>query len=492
MIANSEKIKLIFGLKVRQLRQEKGINLSTLAERSGVSVSYLNEIESGKKYPKSDKILALAKALEADYDTLVSMKLSKKLQPVAELLNSPILQELPLELFGIQPTDLLEILAQAPARFSAFINTIIEISRSYGMRVEQFFVSALRSFQEIHDNYFPEIEEAAESFLKEAGVQTVSADLLKNVLEQRFGYVIEAFDEASHPDLANLRSVFLPNQHKLLVHRGLTSEQRAFTFGREVGYQVMKLEQRPLVSSVLEVESFEEMLNNFRGSYFSGALLMPQQMLADALNDFFRQPNWDSGRFLDLISRFQATPEMFLRRITSVLTSRFGINQLFFIRFDNVAGENFFALSKELHLAKLHNPHATLREHYCRRWVSLTILQELADLQTNNTWDGQPLCRAQISEYENSDNRYLVISLAKPSPPKANMNSSVSIGFAIDNNLKGLVRFLDDPALLRRTVAETCERCGVLDCQERSASPLILQKQVRIKQVSEAVKRLNR
>ena len=87
MSLNNEKVKLIFGLKLKQLRQDKGIQLSELADRAGFSVSYLNEIEKGKKYPKADKIFALARAIETDYDTLVSMKLSKKLEPIEELLN---------------------------------------------------------------------------------------------------------------------------------------------------------------------------------------------------------------------------------------------------------------------------------------------------------------------------------------------------------------------------------------------------------------------
>ncbi|MBD0255410.1 MAG: helix-turn-helix transcriptional regulator, partial [Cytophagales bacterium] len=164
MPSNSEKVRLIFGLKLKQLRQDKGIPLNVLADRAGFSVSYLNEIEKGKKYPKSDKIFALAKALDTDYDTLVSMKLGKKLEPITELLNSNILQELPLELFGIDLSNLLELLSDAPAKVSSFIHTIIEISRSYGMNVEQFYFSALRSYQELHDNYFPDIEAAADGF----------------------------------------------------------------------------------------------------------------------------------------------------------------------------------------------------------------------------------------------------------------------------------------------------------------------------------------
>ncbi len=67
-------IKLIFGLKLKQLRQDKNLSLSELAVKSGLSVSYLNEIESGKKYPKADKIAVLSEALNVNYDKLVSLK----------------------------------------------------------------------------------------------------------------------------------------------------------------------------------------------------------------------------------------------------------------------------------------------------------------------------------------------------------------------------------------------------------------------------------
>jgi XRE family transcriptional regulator, fatty acid utilization regulator len=75
------------------------------------------------------------------------------------------LTELPFEIFGISPADLLELLSDAPTKLSAFISTIIEIGRSYNMSVEQFYFAVLRSYQEMHDNYFPEIEEEVDRFL---------------------------------------------------------------------------------------------------------------------------------------------------------------------------------------------------------------------------------------------------------------------------------------------------------------------------------------
>jgi hypothetical protein len=89
------------------------------------------------------------------------------------------------------------------------------------------------------------------------------------------------------------------------------------------------------------------------------------------------------------------------------------------------------------------------------------------------------LCKAQVSEYIDTNNHYFVMSLAKPSPPNKKMNSSITLGFAIDDNLRSMAQFLNDPALPRRKVNETCERCGAVDCAERMKPPLVLEKNIR-------------
>ena len=127
---SDQKVRLIFGLKLKQLRHDRNLSLKELAEVCGISVSYLNEIEKGKKYPKSEKIVALAHALEVPYDEMVSLKLGKTLAPVNELLNSEILNELPLDVFGVNLENLVEIISNAPIKVSAFISTLISIARN--------------------------------------------------------------------------------------------------------------------------------------------------------------------------------------------------------------------------------------------------------------------------------------------------------------------------------------------------------------------------
>jgi transcriptional regulator with XRE-family HTH domain len=495
MSLNSDKVKIIFGLKIRQLRIDKKLSLSEVATKSNLSISYLNEIEKGKKYPKTEKIMALADAFEVDYDSLVSLKLSKQLEPIAELLNSNILTELPLEIFGIEPSDFIELMSQAPAKISAFISTIIEVSRNYDMRVEQFYFSVLRSYQEMYDNYFDDLEESAQQFRKlfEIGNTTSPNEtLLADILQNFYGYHIEEFTKEAYPDLVSIRSIYDPKTCKLLINRDLSTEQKTFTYGREIGYQFLQLKNRSYISSVIEVESFEQVLNNFRASYFAGAILINKNLLIDRLTYFFASPKWDSSMLLSIMKLFSVTPEVFMHRFTNIVSSHFKIKNLFYLRFNNQIDNDLFYLTKEMHLTKLHTPHGTaMNEHYCRRWMSLTLLKDLENIQKQNGYNAEELlCNAQISEYIDTENNYLVICLAKPSPPNLSMNSSITIGFAVDDNLKSIVNFLSDSSLIHRKVNETCERCGLENCAERMVPPTILKKRQVREKLKEAVAHL--
>ncbi|TAF58644.1 MAG: XRE family transcriptional regulator, partial [Flavobacterium sp.] len=188
---NIEKdyIKLIFGLKLKQARMNKDLSLFGLAKITELSKSYLNEIEKGKKYPKTDKIILLAEKLEVSYDQMVSLKLDNNLAPIGEILKSGVLKEIPLELFGIQEADLIDIIANAPAKVTAFISTIIEIAQHYNLTRESFFLASLRSYQEAHNNYFEELEEKVLLFCKAFHVDVttnISIEELKAILKEEY------------------------------------------------------------------------------------------------------------------------------------------------------------------------------------------------------------------------------------------------------------------------------------------------------------------
>lgn len=491
MALKPENIRLLFGLKLKQLRIDKKLSLSDLSARSGLSVSYINEIEKGKKYPKPDKIKALAKAMEVSTESLTSPKLSKRLEPITELLDSAILTELPLELFGIDPATLLQLLSDAPTKTSAFIGTLIEIARNYNMSVEQFYFSALRTYQEMYDNYFEDLEQEAERFLRDRNIpeeKLLDESYLAAVLTEEYHYTIQTLDDQGHPELDDVRSLMVPKKgyNLLLLNKRLSGVQRTFILGREVGYQFLNLKKRLFTTALVEAESFEQLLNNYFASYFASAILIKRSLLVERLEEFFALETWQPDKLLDIISYFRTTPESFCYRTSNVFPKFFGINQLFFLRFNSYPGHNRFDMTKELHLGRKHYPHTKRDEHYCRRWVGLTILQELAEQPDAR---GKVLCKAEISEYVGTREKYLVISFAKNMAPGIR-NVSVTMGIFLDSASLGKIKFLASPTLASREVAGTCERCDIFSCKVRMAAPVVLQKRNRTELLKNALKAL--
>jgi predicted transcriptional regulator/transcriptional regulator with XRE-family HTH domain len=475
---SEETIRLIMGLKIRHLREERGITLTELGNRTGISVSYLNEIEKGKKHPKPSKAAMIADALGTSYDKLVSLQLDKKLQPIAQLLSSNLLHELQLEHFGLDPMILVEHFAAAPDKLTAILSTIGEMARRSDITLESFYLATLRTYQEMHNNYFPELEEAAENLQHHLHIDPQTADSahLFALLQKEYGIQVD-YDLDQSKGLSSLRSLMIPKKKLLRVNSKLSEEQRCFVAARELAFQYMGVTDRPLTSAWVKIRNFEEVQNNFNASYIAGALLLPQDDMVEQLQGLFRQKKWKPELLEQLVENAGVSPEMFLHRATSILPKFFGIRQLFFLKFEHDVQTGETDLIKEMHLGGLHNPHAKAgREHHCGRWVSLTILHELAALQkqaSTKKW----LTGMQWSEYTGGTNQYLVLSMARSFYPTPARNSSITIGMFMNDALRETIHFLGDKSIPVRTVSNTCERCPVEDCAERRAQPAILQQQ---------------
>jgi transcriptional regulator with XRE-family HTH domain/Zn-dependent peptidase ImmA (M78 family) len=479
MAMNRENLSFILGLKLKQFRQNKGYSLKDLAERTNLSISFLSEIEKGKKYPKPEKIMQLAQALDISFDDLVSLKVNEELNPLTAILESPFIKEFPFQFFGIEPRDVFDLVTDSPNKAGAFIRTFLEIGQSYDMRVEHFMFAALRSFQKMHRNYFDEIETAAAAFMAEHQRRVdppVTSDQLKKVLIEEYGYILDETVLNKYPELKGFRSVWINSQPpKLFINGKLLPSQKAFLLGREIGYCYLELKEHATTSSWLKVESFEQVLSNFKASYFSGALLINKDLLYKDLTRFFRNERWDGEGFLALMTRYDATPEMFLYRLSQLIPTLFGIKEIFYLRFNNEAGSDIYRLTKELNMSRVTVPYGIgLNEHYCRRWLSVSLLRELAQRQKQ----GHPeptIIAAQRSKFIESDAEFFTVTLARPLALTEGTNSSMSLGFLINEEFKKKVRFWNDPDIPTVDVNETCERCGLSqnECSDRVAPPEI-------------------
>jgi len=67
----SSDICVQFGKRIRQRRKDRGWSQEELAFRVGMDVSYLSEVETGKKEPCLRKISDLAKSLDVTISQLM-------------------------------------------------------------------------------------------------------------------------------------------------------------------------------------------------------------------------------------------------------------------------------------------------------------------------------------------------------------------------------------------------------------------------------------
>ncbi len=489
-MTEKDKIKLIFAFKIKYLRQQKNLSYQQLKEATGLSTSYLHDIEKGTKYPKIDKINALAKAFEVDYDDLVSTKASKKIQPIIDLLNSDFLKVFPMKMFGLSLYKLFEMFSNTPDRVNAFISTIIKITRNYQMRNEHFYQAALRSYQDMFDNYFEDIELAVKQFRKEnkiKGSVPYTTKFLESVLKKQYKITVERNTIAQKVELSSIRSFFSQEKNILYLNTNLSSAQENFLLGRELGFQFLKMEERPFVTRIVKQDSFEKLFNNFKASYFSAALLMDEVEFAEDIKVLAEKRTWSEKPLLKLLKKYDVTPEMLLQRMTNILPKHFGIKDLFFLRLYGESDLKSYRMTKELHLSQLHTPYGNVRnEHYCRRWISINIIKRLRSSRSN-----QPIADAQISKYWETTNEYLCLAIAKPDQNISKASVSVTVGLLMTNEVRQLFKFLDDPDLKVKEVNTTCERCSMPNCGARAIPPIVIEKEEERQRVLDALEDLN-
>jgi predicted transcriptional regulator/DNA-binding XRE family transcriptional regulator len=477
MTVEKEYIKLIFGLKLKQARTNKNLSLFGLAKITQLSKSYLNEIEKGKKYPKTDKVILLSEKLDVSYDHMVSLKLDNNLAPIGEILKSGILKEIPLDIFGIQENDLIDIIANAPAKVNAFISTIIEIAQHYNLSRESFFLAALRSYQEAHNNYFEDLEGKVLEFSTAFHIDIndkISVEELASILKEEYGYTIEELVFSEQEKLGDLRSIFVPKSKTLLVSLEIDEQQKAFILAKEIAYNFLDIKERLYTFSWIKFDNFDQVLNNFYASYFAGALLLPRKKLIDELNVFLAKTHPTGVEMIALMNEFNVSPESFYQRITNILPKDFQIKNLFFLRLSHKIGTESYQIKKELHITNQQEPRANeMNEHYCRRWVSIRTI-EAAILEKKDHFFS-----AQISCYDNSNNEYLVFSSATQDPFKKDHLRSISVGILISAAMKKKFKFIDSGIIKKELVGVTCETCAVKNCEVRAAPPVHLEQKKR-------------
>lgn len=479
-MTTAQHLRAILGIKLKRLREARGLTLAAVAARAGLSVSYLAEIELGRKTPRPARVLALADALGTSYDQLASATLDGEFGDLRGLLESPGLREFPFERFGLPASEILELLTRSPAEVSALLRALNDIARQHNIGLDRLLHAALRSYQELTGNFYPDLESEAERFVAELGIGPAGGsqrDALQHWVERELGTAVDDRTLAHRAPLRRLRAALIPGVHpRLLVNQGLTPTQRAFVLAREAGYRRLGLRARSWTSPPDREESFDQVLNDFRASYFAGAVLLPRVALLTDLRRMFRQARWDPGTLTDLLDRYEVTPETLMYRLSQLAPGEFGL-RVHFLKFVDEGG--VYRLVKQLNLSELPVPpgHGAA-EHYCRQWLTTRLLRELGERRRRlRRGDCRPVAGIQLSRFAEGGDEFCCLGVAQPMPLRPDANISVTLGFRVDDAFRKVVRFARDPTIPRTVISTTCERCPLdaSSCRERVAPPALLE-----------------
>ncbi len=470
-------MKFVLSLKIRRLRNKKGYSLKELAKKSGLSHSYLNEIEKGKKYPKTEKLKKLAEALEVEVTELVKAKMGRELHPLLSFLESDLATSLPLSAFGIAEQDVYDLMSHSPEKFTSFLMTVSELAKSFDVSIDDLNKAAIRAYLEVNNNHFPYLEELATSFsrsLKESMNGRSDKEVyqfLVNKLENEFQVVVDNRKIGIDPRTKGIVSLFKYQEggHRgiLFLNPFMDDKHKIFALVKELGAQHLisddALKERDPFNN-----HFSDLLLEYQTEYFAGAALVPEESLKADVKSFFSEDSFNPQFLLSLFEKYRAPAEFVMARLTQILPHHFGLNQLFFLRCneDIEEAKGRYFIDQELHLGQLHHPHGvSLREHYCRRWITIDLLRKA-------NRDGFQV-GGQVSQMGDEGKPYFCLSFAQQNALEEHKLTCYTMGIAIDNNLSKQVGSTFYSNIEKRVVGRTCERCSISDCGDRVSPPSI-------------------
>ncbi len=506
---------------LKRRRKERNFSRFDVSERAGISPSFYSELETGRKAASGETLRRVTKALDMSLDELQSDRYDAALEALLDFQDPTIAIK-----------EGIELLDKAPHLAKAIPRLLTNVARvsDRGSKKEVIYPILLRDFQEENLNHFPDLEHEARAFLDEHPPRGISPDRhdLQGILRYVYKYTLKTdhdFHERQYQHLPIIRSMQLRQgkHHHLLLNRNLLESQKAFELAKEIAYNLPFLRtketllNRAPTSPRVGIHSYTQILNEFKASYFAGALLMPQHALETDIAAFFAATTCEKERLWTMLTTYNVTPEMLLHRLTEILPGkRFGIKKLHFLRFQHdrtvqQAPQDWrvFSLTKLLNLTSLPFPYGeSSSEKYCRRYNAIQALREMRQaLETGGVTEHEfyhrPMIRVQRSRFVNEayrDQRYLCITMARPLELQPNLLSSVSVGFVIDDHFKHTVRFWNDTATIEPVghdvveVGHTCQRCplSMAECADRAAEAVIFREEQRGKEMTRLLRETER
>lgn len=344
------------GMRLRRLREERGLSQSAAARALGLSASYYNQIENDERPLTVAVLVKVSAVFGVDVQVFSEEEEARLISDMREALTASVTGE------SISAAELRGLATGMPAVGRALVamhRQLREALERADVLGERLGASArdlstplpLMPFEEVRDffysrhNYIDELDTAAEQLFKSSKLQVGdTASGLAARLERKHGVkvVMTSATDAEAP-----QRKYVPGQRALMLTSHLSPGQQAFQMATQLAF----LEFGALLQEIVDATSFSSdetraLARIGLANYFAGALVMPYREFLGAA---------ESLRYdIDLLrQRFGVGFEVACHRLSTLQRGDARGVPFFFIRVDRAGNISKRQSATDFHFSRV-------------------------------------------------------------------------------------------------------------------------------------------
>ena len=453
------QVDLKIGPKIKSFRRQLGLQANKLAEQLGISASYLNLIESGKRKIDGDLLLKVCEELKIELSDLTNKSDLNLVNDISELLDDQLFEDL--DIVGPEVKDLVNTnpkIARALIKLGdnfkqkdhEIINKVENLSgKIIDSRKTAFPGEVISDFLQEKKNYFPKLEEFANNVFEKVQKNNRTRYVaLCEFLKTEYSITVkDVIPDEGKP----FSKIFNKNKKELLLSDYNSLETKKLHAAAQIAQEGAMKEINDYLSEFkFPTEESKRLTQIALLNYCGAAILMPYKLFHSEC----KKLKYD----LELLQNTFATSfEQVAHRVTSLQDPKLPGIPFHFLRVD-VAGN----ISKRFSLSGIEIPRYG---GACPRWNVYSAFSRPGVIQ------------AAVSKMTNGE-KYVCIArtVEKGVGRYGQKKSMLSIGLGCEAKYAKDFVYTENLSLSDKKteipIGVSCRTCDRLDCSQRAFPPL--------------------
>ena len=453
------QVDLKIGPKIKSFRRQLGLQANKLAEQLGISASYLNLIESGKRKIDGDLLLKVCEELKIELSDLTNKSDLNLVNDISELLDDKLFEDL--DIVGPEVKDLVNTnpkIAKALIKLGdnfkqkdhEITNKVENLSgKIIDSRKTAFPGEVISDFLQEKKNYFPKLEEFANSVFEKVQKNNRTRYVaLCEFLKTEYSITVkDVIPDEGKP----FSKIFDKNKKELLLSDYNSLETKKLHAAAQIAQEGAMEEINNYLSEFkFPTEESKRLTQIALLNYCGAAILMPYKLFHSEC----KKLKYD----LELLQNTFATSfEQVAHRVTSLQDPKLPGIPFHFLRVD-VAGN----ISKRFSLSGIEIPRYG---GACPRWNVYSAFSRPGVIQ------------AAVSKMTNGE-KYVCIArtVEKGVGRYGQKKSMLSIGLGCEAKYAKDFVYTENLSLSDKKteipIGVSCRTCDRLDCSQRAFPPL--------------------